>query len=641
MLLLCICCMSNAQQIQNHISITKIEVEEPSCEDALVGKIVVMVETNYEGKLVFIAERTSHIGQKELEEADQYTSEDGVFSDCLPGCYTITVSLADSPDLFVSRSVVLSQLTSTGSLTTAKTDIVDNYCKKTTGSIIIRVTETAEQPEWFAMFDAETGVLVKLVTAADQEIEEGLSCSFTGIAPGKYFFKAGNNTNSCVIQSDRNNPVMFVHPISGSATVLDVTCKGDRTGGITVWATGGVPELRYILLNEDKTVNANITGAVSGVFTSLPANTYHVVVKDAASCADTLFDIKVREPEKILAFSANQTRPVGCDLIGGTFVVTASGGWSGYMYKIDSGNYSANPVFENLKEGNHTIVVRDAHNCEHSENVTAKTIKAPDLSTSEIGQIICFNDKGKITIHAFPDNLEGSNVNKITLYWIKGDCLEETPHSPKNIFTDLNGCTYTLYAQDSYGCIGETTVVLVEPESQLGLVLKEAIQPVGDKRGSITVTASGGWEEYAITLSKVTGWSQELLVSLTGKPEGDYTFDNLVAGQYQITLKDKMGCTAWPIVWELEAITTGEKDLEAAAMKIFPNPSVDGMFIMEWITTEDRKVTIELYNIHGQLVYKTITQTGTRTTLDISNQNQGMYLLLVPELGVSRKIIIQ
>ena len=644
MLLFWFCCTVNAQQIHDYIAIAKIEVEEPSCEDAPVGKIVVVVETNCEGELVYIAERTSHIGQEELEVADQYTSADGVFIDCLPGCYTITVSLADHPDLSVSRSIVLSQLALSGSLTIAGTDIADKYCKKTTGSVIVRVAETAGQPEWFAMFDAVTGALVKLVTVADQGIEEdGLSCSFTGIAPGIYFFKAGNNTNSCVIQSDREKPVKFIHYLKGSATVQDVSCKGDPTGGITVRASGGVSELKYILLNEDKTVNANASGAVTGVFTSLPANNYLMVVKDAASCTDTLFNIEVREPEKVLAMLADITKPAGCESHLGTVTVSASGGWGDYMYKIDSGNYSVNPVFENLSAGIYTFFVRDKNGCELSNRVNVIYLTAPDLSKSEVRQILCYNEKGKITINAIPKNPEGSNYNKIVAYWIKGDCLEETVHTLNNIFDELNGCTYTLYAQDSYGCTGDFTVVIDEPE-QIGFESIDLVHPSGNKLGSITVTVSGGWGGYTIVLTKIMNQGQQEIEQRYNQPAGvKITFSGLDAASYRIViLEDERGCKD-PLAFTIRELVTatGETDLEAAKMKIFPNPSGDGRFIIEWNSSEDRMVTLELYNANGQSVYKTCTQTGTRTTIDISNQNQGTYLLYIPELGVSRKLVKQ
>ena len=59
--------------------------------------------------------------------------------------------------------------------------------------------------------------------------------------------------------------------------------------------------------------------------------------------------------------------------------------------------------------------------------------------------------------------------------------------------------------------------------------------------------------------------------------------------------------------------------------------------------SEDRKVTLELYDVKGQLVYKTDAQTGTgivRITLDIGSRSSGTYLLYIPELNISHRLVI-
>ena len=638
------CCAVNAQQASDVIIITHIAISEPSCDDD-TGEIEVVAEANREGELVYKAVRTNHIGQEDTEEDDPYISLDGIFEDCLPGNYTITVSFADNDYYFVSRSIVLSQLSSAGSLTIAEEDIVDNYCNNAAGSIIVRVEETVEQPQWFAMFEALTGALLELVTVADKGIaEDGMSCIFTDVAPGKYFFKAGNTVNSCVLQSDTNHPVELTDPmLVRSVTVKDVLCKGDDpTGEIAVSVTGGVPVMSYILLNEDNSISPNTTGAISGVFTGLSANTYHLEVEDAASCKKTISNLMVHDANE-LTLSA-QTQPIGCGEGNerGTITVTADGGAGGYLYRIGAGVYGENNIFAGLQAGSYTIAVRDANNCVSSTTVNISQTKKPDLTKSEIKDILCYLDKGVITIIATPYNPEGNDDNKITAYWIEGDCLKETDHTLYTIYSQLDGCTYTLYAQDSYGCIGDTTIVLEAPESQMALAgPNDIVKPYGNNTGSVTVTASGGWEGYTIVLTRIVGMSQEVLDVRYDLPAGDYTFDGLTAGEYRIAMtEDKKGCTQlMPQLVFILDVATGETDLEADKMKIFPNPS-DGQFIIEWSDGENRKVTLEIYNINGQLVYTTNTQTGIRTTVDIGSQSSGVYLLHVPEMNIRQKLVI-
>jgi len=88
-------------------------------------------------------------------------------------------------------------------------------------------------------------------------------------------------------------------------------------------------------------------------------------------------------------------------------------------------------------------------------------------------------------------------------------------------------------------------------------------------------------------------------------------------------------------------MATGSTDHQVAVTKIFPNPSGNGLFIIEWNSNENRKVTLELYNAAGQLVYKTSVQTGANITLDAGSQSRGAYLLHVPELNIRQKLVIQ
>ena len=347
--------------------------------------------------------------------------------------------------------------------------------------------------------------------------------------------------------------------------VQDVTCNGDaHSGEITVVATGGIPPLSYTLLNENKTVNSNVTGAVSGIFTSVPVNCYHIVVEDAASCTDTVF------------------------------------------------------------------------------NVWVHRMKKPDLKASEIDKIKCWNEKATIIIHATPYNQEGSSENTITAYWLKGALYGQPDPTKDNKFDALNGDTYTLYAQDSHGCIGDTTVIIDEPKSPILINLVEEVRPFGNNKGSFTVEISGGWEGYTFVLSKFVGPSQQVLLTRNDQQAGKQSFLDLDAAMYRIHVtEDQGGCTKTnPFVWTLEMIT-GETDFRSDLIKIFPNPSENGRFIIEWNNNENRKVTLELYNVLGQLVYKTGTQTGANAALDVSGQSCGAYLLYIPELNIRQKLIIQ
>ena len=480
-------------------------------------------------------------------------------------------------------------------------------------------------------------------------IEEGLRLTkISNLDTGHYVVTITSNSSSGIYDFTITAPDVI--KISESDVEWqDVLCKGELTGKIAAQVTDNSASATYILLNEDKTVNNNVTGAGSGIFTGLPANTYHLAVKNNASCSDTVTVI-ISEPKEHLTLSVIQSDLVSCAYGNdGDLTVTINGGTGNYtLFILDTNqeitntidNLSAGThVFGDLKVDNHTTVsIRDAHYCVTSTVVDVREMLKPEMLEPIIEEIRCYNDKGIIYIRAEAYN-EGNSVNVIKAYWIKGENFQETEPSPNNKYEFLNGGVFYLYAQDSYGCIGVKEIFLSEPKSPVELKQKNKVQPHGNVKGSITLTASGGWEDYTIECQKAELDYQTLIERLTFKPAGDYTFGNLNAGVYLFTIEDKAGCSGQHHFIHLDN-PTGEIDPETAGLKIFPNPSGDGKFIIEWNNNENLKVTLELYNIKGQLVYKSIVQTGTRTTLDISNQNRGTYLLRVPELNMNQMLVI-
>ena len=440
------------------------------------------------------------------------------------------------------------------------------------------------------------------------------------------------------------------------ATPLHVLCKDELTGRITAQITGNPASRIYTLLNEDKTPNSNITGASSGIFIGIHANTYHLAVMNSASCTDTV-TVTINEPAERLSLFAMQSDLVSCDRddegddhnVHGDLTVTINGGVGSYTLEIIGADQNTINTIPDLIAGEHiftdynvdpqtTVRVTDANGCTAEKVLDVREMQKPVITELHIYEIKCYNDKGIIYIFAEAYNEAGTN-NSIKKYWIKGEIFQETEPKESNEFEYMNGGFYYLYVQDSYGCIGEEEIFLSEPKSPVELTLKNTTPPLGNVNGSITFTASGGWEGYTIECKKVESGHQPVIETLTNKPAGDYTFGNLKSGEYLFTIEDEKGCFGQHhLIWL--GSTTGEADTETAGLKIFPNPSSDGQFIIEWDSNDERQVTLELYNINGQLIYKNNTRTGTRFTIDISSQKQGTYLLHVPEMNIQQKLVI-
>ena len=82
----------------------------------------------------------------------------------------------------------------------------------------------------------------------------------------------------------------------------------------------------------------------------------------------------------------------------------------------------------------------------------------------------------------------------------------------------------------------------------------------------------------------------------------------------------------------LSAANIDKSEAQHEKLRIFPNPS-DGIFTIEINKTENNKVSVEILDITGKLVYRNdFPVMGTlKETIDLQNLNKGMYFLRVKE----------
>jgi uncharacterized protein (DUF2141 family) len=424
------------------------------------------------------------------------------------------------------------------------------------------------------------------------------------------------------------------------AQKIDVKCFGDNSGSIRVSGEGGEGALKYSISSNPQQYQSE------DVFIGLPAGTYTITARDDNGCEQRSDEIPVGQPEKLVISNAAQTKLVSCRSDNdGSITVGAEGGAGNYQYRTTATDYVTTPEIVGLSAAEYTIMIKDGNECEFTgaSTVTVRATEKPDLSESTAPDIQCFGDDGRIIINAVADNLEGSALNTMSLYWIKGtgDTQYETDPKSEKTFNELNRGTYTLSAEDSYGCIGTQDMRLDAPDNAIGLEVKEYEDVYGSKKGRIRVQPSGGWLEYTITCYYPAS-STTVIGEQTGNDTRTYEFLNLEAGDYKIVSVDAKGCQIH--VLQPIKMATNVLDFDANSLKIFPNPSRDGQFIIEWGTMEDCTVTLEVSDINNKQVRKTEkvqAGTGVRTPLDLGRRSSGTYLLRVRELKITRKLVIE
>lgn len=132
-----------------------------------------------------------------------------------------------------------------------------------------------------------------------------------------------------------------------------------------------------------------------------------------------------------------------CAAADGSITISASNGESPYLFSINGGAFSSNPVFSNLTTGSYTLSVKDANGCE-STLVPSPTISSPGstlmLTAITGNDTNCLNDNGSISVTA------SGGVPPYT-YRLNNDAF-----SSLSDFASLADGNYTLTVKDSEGC---------------------------------------------------------------------------------------------------------------------------------------------------------------------------------------------
>ncbi len=273
------------------------------------------------------------------------------------------------------------------------------------------------------------------------------SQSISGLCDGQY----------CVTVTDANGCTgtvcATISQPSGitidNETTSDVTCFGDNDGSVVVSASGGTSPLTY-----DIGITANSTGS----FTGLSGNTYTVTITDANNCTTTSNALTVNEPP-VISINSQSYTDVSCfGYSDGSITLSASGGAGTFSYSID-GIPQTTGSFTNLAAGNYTVTITDINGCTTSSGFTLSQPQEIVISITP-DQIICNGQTANISV-----SVVGGN-QPYTYMWSHANInVSSIAVSP------TTETVYSVYVQDSLGCISESVVstVSVSPPIELSV----------------------------------------------------------------------------------------------------------------------------------------------------------------------------
>jgi hypothetical protein len=329
------------------------------------------------------------------------------------------------------------------------------------------------------------------------------------------FSNLKDSTYTLIIVDGNACPAAFIVTISSTngpkiSTInhTNVSCYGGFDGSITIGSvSGGTGNLSYSL--------DGFYWQSTGTFSSLPAGSYVVRVRDAVGCTGAA-GITITEPSPIV-ITTSIANPTCHFSSTGSVTIYAAGGTGTMAYSINGINYQSSNVFSKLGAGVYMVYVRDAGHCMATSTFTL--VEPPEILIMNTGilNVTCNgSSNGALTINA----IGGTGTLKYSLDGIN--------YQTGNSFNGLNGGLYTVFVKDANQCIVEEFARVNEPAPLYAFAETKDVSCTGGNNGAVILTPMGGTTPYRYQ------WSNFQITK--------DLFDAR-AGSYSVVITDANGCT--------------------------------------------------------------------------------------------------
>jgi gliding motility-associated-like protein len=382
-----------------------------------------------------------------------------------------------------------------------------------------------------------TGPYTYLWTAANGgEIPANMqnAANLTGIKKGSYTVKV-TDSNGC----EKSETFVITEPAQLVVSEVlanrrNILCFGEATGNITVEGTGGTKQYTFNLTGTDYTgtavsLTSGPTNNASFSFATLRKGQYFVTLTDLNNCQSSTSVISLTQPASQLALTQSQVNNTCFGGNTGSISITPTGGTAPYTYAWTGPNgfTSTTEDLQNLVAGTYQVTVRDANACTAlvGPQITINEPTQLALTQSQVNNVCFGGSIGSISI------TPSGGTAPYTYAWTGPNSFTSTT---KDLSALVAG-TYQVTVRDANSCapLVGPPIIITEP-AQLTLTQTQVNNVCfGGSIGSISITPSGGTAPYTYAWTGPNGFTST-----------NEDLQNLVAGTYQVTVRDANNCTA-------------------------------------------------------------------------------------------------
>ena len=306
-----------------------------------------------------------------------------------------------------------------------------------------------------------------------------------------------------------------------TGTTIGTFSATDQEGGVMTFAL--YDTATYTDNNNFTITSGVLKSAVVFNYESKSSYSIRVRVTDSTSLTfDETITISITD---VTITPTLTTTNATCNGGTGSIVVSSvAGGTANYTYSKDGTNYQVSSTFSSLTAGGYTIYAKDTYGEVGSTSATVTQPTAVSVSATGTNPTCFGATNGSILVNsASGGSGSGYSYSKDNITYQAG-----------TTFSSLTNGTYTIYAKDSAGCVGSTSVTLNRTEITASYTQVNVLCN-GVASGSITVSNPSGGQGGTYSTKLGSGGTYQ---DLTSSRE----YSSLTAGSYTLYIKDGGGC---------------------------------------------------------------------------------------------------